>query len=168
MWRRREWRDTLQQLERGEVLPNEIGHAIVVLGKPFNRENILTAKDVVAKYLQHENAWARHEAIWFLISWGRLSEFQPELLHALRHDPDVDNRAYAASCLGTLQASTNNADALRALKTVLEDANEDELIRLCAYQSLLEISSPRSEGLFSPYDNSLSDVNWEWVNSLPG
>jgi hypothetical protein len=106
------WNELLDRLKAEQIPSQEIGSAIVKLGKPFNKERILAAKDVVAAYLNHADAWVRHEAMWFLTSWGRLPEYQAALVHALRCDPDVDNRAYAASCLGTLRKGSKNPEAI--------------------------------------------------------
>jgi hypothetical protein len=164
--RGRNWNDRLEKLRNNKVPPQEIGSAIVKLGKPFDQERILAAKDVVATYLNHEDAWVRREAMWFLTSWGRLPEYQPALLHALRHDPDVDNRGYAATCLATLNRGSKNPQVIAALKQALEDNQEDELTRKYAYRSLLEVVKGEPTSDFSPNDHKLSDVNWEWVKSL--
>jgi hypothetical protein len=162
----REWNELLVKLRNQEVPSPDIGSAIVKLGKPFDKDRILEAKDVVARYLNHEEPWARREAMWFLASWGRLPEYQPALVHALRHDPDIDNRAYAASCLGTLRKGSKNSEVIRALKEALEDTQEDELVRKYAYRSLLEIVKNDPESSFSPNDKQLSDIDWDWVRSL--
>ena len=145
LFRTRKWNDLLEKLRNKELPTQEIGSAIVKLGKPFDPEKILAAKDVVAAYLNHEDDWVRHEAMWFLGSWGRLLEYQPALVHALRHDPFVDNRSYAATCLGRLRKGSKNLEAVRALKEAVEDGQEDELVRKEAYASLLEIMKKTSE-----------------------
>jgi hypothetical protein len=161
------WNQLLEKLKNGEIPPQEIGSAIVKLGKPFDRGRILAAKDVVAAYLNHENYWARHEAMWFLTSWGRLPEYQPALVRALRHDPFVDNRSYAATCLGRLRKGSKDLEAIRALKEALEDDKEDETVRKEAYGSLLEIAKNQPED-FRTDEKQLSDIDWNWVSSLPG
>jgi hypothetical protein len=166
LFRTRSWNELLEKLKAAQIPSREIGSAIVKLGKPFDQERILAAKDVVAGYLNHADAWVRHEAMWFLTSWGRLPEYQPALVHALRHDPDVDNRAYGASCLGTLRKGSKNPEAMMALKEALEDMQEDELVRKYAYRSLLEIVKNDPESSFSPNDKQLSDIDWDWVRSL--
>jgi hypothetical protein len=96
---------------------------------------------------------------------GRLLQ-RPALINALQNDSDIDNRAYAASCLGTLRKGTKDSEAIAALKRVLENESEDELVRKYAYRSLLEIVRDAAGADFSPHDKSLSDVDWDWVRSL--
>src|SRR5260370_18784441 len=91
LFRKRKWHEVLEKLRNKEIPTKEIGPAIVKLGKPFDPEKILTAKDVVATYLNHEDDWVRREAMWFLTSWGRLPEYRPALIRALREDPHLDN-----------------------------------------------------------------------------
>ncbi|HWZ46192.1 MAG TPA: HEAT repeat domain-containing protein [Candidatus Saccharimonadales bacterium] len=166
LFRTRNWNELLEKLKAEQIPSHEIGSAIVKLGKPFDQERILAAKDVVAAYLNHADAWVRHEAMWFLTSWGRFPEYQPALVHALRHDPDLDNRAYAASCLGTLRKGSKNPEAMRDLKEALEDAQEDELVRKYFYRSLLEVVKNDPVTDFSLNDKQLSDIDWAWVRSL--
>jgi hypothetical protein len=71
------WDDVLDQLKNGRIPLEQIGPAIVKLGKPFEPARILAAKDTVALYLDHTDSWVRHEAMWFLTAWGRLKEYQP-------------------------------------------------------------------------------------------
>jgi HEAT repeat protein len=161
-----EWNDLLEKL-RGERIPTEgIGSAIVRLGKPFDRERIQLARDVVARYLSHEDAWVRHEAMWFLTSWGRLHEYESALIHAMKSDSDIDNRFFAASWLGVLGEERKSTEAIRALRDVLEDTQQDELVRKVAYRSLLDIAKPRPARDFTPHENGLCDVDWTWVSSL--
>lgn len=163
----RQWNELLEKLRNKEIPAKEIGSAIVKLGKPFDQKRILVAKDVVAPYLNHEDDWVRHEAMWFLTSWGRLAEYQPALIHALREDPFVDNRSYAATCLARLQKGTKNPEATRVLKEAVENTQEDELVRKYAYRSLLEVVRNDPGPDFDAADQQLSDIDWDWVESLP-
>jgi len=165
-FRRSKWNELLDKLKRGEICSAELGSAIVRLGKPFNKDNILAAKDVIATYLNHEDAWVRHEAMWFLTSWGRLPEYKSALTHALQNDPVPDNRAYAASCLGVLCKGGKNPEGIKALKSTVENQQEDELVRKYAYRSLLQITKTDEVTAFSPNDKQLSDIDWDWVSSL--
>jgi HEAT repeat protein len=162
----RAWDQLLEALTNKAIPTEEIGSAIVKLGKPFNKNRILTAKDIVAQYLHHEDSWVRHEAMWFLTSWGKLVEYQPSLIFALKNDPDLDNRSYAASSLGILQRGSSNQQAIAALKESLNDDRQDELVRKYAYRSLLQIARNDSGSGFSPHDKKLSDIDWRWINSL--
>jgi HEAT repeats len=160
------WEDVLNGLKSGQIPPEQIGHAIVKLGKPFDGARILAAKDTVALYLNHNDSSIRHEAMWFLTSWGRLKEYEPALIRALQTDPDLDNRSYAATCLGRLRQGTNDAGAVAVLKAAVEDKDLDQLVRLYAYGALLQVVKGISDLGYSPHEHKLSDVDWGWVSSL--
>lgn len=167
LFKNKTWESVLEQLRDRQIPPEHIGSAIVRLGKPFDEARIHAAKDAVASYLDDADSWVRHEAMWFLTTWGRLKEYQPALVRALRTDPDLDNRSFAATCLGRLQEGTGNRDAVAALKATVEDENEDELVRLYAYGSLLQVVKGVSDLGYSPHEHKMSDIDWEWVRSLP-
>jgi hypothetical protein len=160
------WEDVLERLKNRQIPLEQIGHAIVKLGKPFDRTRILTAKDTVAVYLNHEDSWVRHEAMWFLAAWGRLKEYQPALIHTLRTDPNFDNRSFAATCLGRLQEGTGDVNAVAALKSAVEDENLDSLVRLYAYGALIQVVKGISGTEYSPHERKISDIDWGWVRSL--
>jgi hypothetical protein len=166
LFRNQSWEDVFYRLKNGQIPDEEIGRAIVKLGKPFDQERILAAKDTVAHFLDHSDGWVRHEAIWFLTCWGKLRQFKPALIRALQTDPDLDNRGFAATCLGRLQQGTNDAETVAALKATVEDQNLDELVRLHAYRALLQAAKNISDLGSSPHEQTLSDVDWEWVSSL--
>lgn len=166
LFQKQKWEDVLDRLKRGQIPPEDIGHAIVKIGKPFDQARILAAKDTVALYLDHNDSWVRHEAIWFLTSWGRLKEYQPALIRALQTDPDLDNRSFAASCLGRLFQGTNNAEVVAALKRTVQNADLEELPRLYAYGALLQVVKGISDSAYSPHKRKLSEVDWEWVGSV--
>ncbi|HMK22100.1 MAG TPA: HEAT repeat domain-containing protein [Terriglobales bacterium] len=153
-------------MKRGQIPVDQIGHAIEKIGKPFDQAKILAAKDTVAPYLDHNDSWVRHEAMWFLTSWGRLKEYQPALIRALQSDPDLDNRSFAAACLGKLCQGTNEAEAVAALKTTVEDSDLEQLLRLYAYRALLQVVKGISDLEYSPHERQLSEVDWKWVSSL--
>jgi len=165
-FRNQTWEDVLDRLKRGQVPPDQIGRAIVRVGKPFDQAKILAAKDTVALYLNHSDSWVRHEAMWFLTSWGRLKEYQPALIHALLTDDDLDSRCYAATCLGRLCEGTNAGEVVAALKTTVENNDIDDLVRLCAYGALLQVVKGTSDLGFWPHEHKLSDVDWKWLSSL--
>jgi HEAT repeat protein len=166
VFRNQTWEDVRHRLKNREIPTEEIGSAIVKLGKPFDRTKILAAKDTVALYLDHTDSWARHEAMWFLASWARLKEYQPALILALRTDPEPDNRSYAATCLGRVQEGTGDRDAIAALSGVVEDENEHQLVRLYAYEALHQVVEGSAGPNYSPHEHKLSDVNWAWVRSV--
>ena len=162
-----EWDEVLEKLKAQKFPTDEIGPAIVKLGKPYNEKRILRAKNVVAAYLKHPDNWVRHEAMWFLGSWGKLRQFQPALIDALQNDPDSDNRDYASLCLAHLLRGTGDLGAIKALKEVVLNEKEDKLVRLSSYGALLEIVDKRSGVDFQANDKDLSDIDWAWVRSLP-
>ena len=160
------WEDVLDRLKRGQIPPDQIGHAIVKIGKPFDQARILAAKNTVALYLDHNDSWVRHEAMWFLTSWGRLKEYQHALIRAHRTDPDLDNRSFAATCLARLCQGTKDAEVIAALKTTVEDSDSEQLVRLYAYGALLQVVKGTQALGYSPHEHKLSEVDWEWVRSL--
>jgi hypothetical protein len=166
LFRDQKWEDVLDRLKRGQIPPDQIGHAIVKLGKPFDHARVLAAKDTVALYLDHNDRWVRHEAMWFLTSWGKFKEYQPALIYALRTDPNLDNRSFAATCLGRLWQGTSEGEVVETLKTAVEDSDLDQLVRLYAYGALLQVVKGKSDLGYSPHEHKLSDVDWEWVSSL--
>jgi hypothetical protein len=166
LFRNQKWEEVLDRLKRGQIPPDQIGHAIVKIGKPFDHARILAAKNTVARYLDHNDSWVRREAMWFLTSWGRLKEYQPALIQALRTDPDLDNRSFAATCLGRLGQGTKDAEVIAALKTTVEDSDLEQLVRLYAYGALLQVVKGIPDLGYSPHEQKLSKVDWEWVSSL--
>ncbi|HKW15982.1 MAG TPA: HEAT repeat domain-containing protein [Terriglobales bacterium] len=160
------WESVLDQLKHHLLTHEDIGSAIVRLGKPFDCAKILAAKEIVAAYLNDPNNWVRHEALWFLTCWGRLKEYQPALIAALRSDPEADNRSFAATCLGRLQEGTSDRGAVSALKASVEDQSEDELVRLHAYRGLLQVAKGISDTSYTPHDHKLSEIDWQWVRTL--
>jgi hypothetical protein len=161
------WNDVLVKLQSGQVPAERIGSMIVRLGKPYDAIKIDAAKDTVAMYLEHPDGWARHEAMWFLGSWGRLKDYQPALIRALQTDGVSDNRGYAATCLGRMQQGTHDPTAVRALKAVVENEKEDEAVRAEAYPALVEIVRIRPEVIPSLTDRNLGIIDWTWLRSLP-
>jgi HEAT repeats len=165
------WETILDELRSGTIPPGQIHTAIVRLGKPLDRRKIEKAKDAVSAYLEHPNPWIRHEALWFLGSWGRLREYEPQIIKALRFDPDEDNRSFAAFCLGTLEAGRNDPKVLRALKDVVLEPNEAEIVRVNSFAAMLEVAGrkiDRSEFFaLQTGARGLSDIDWQWVNKIP-
>ena len=166
LFRNQRSEDVLAELKDGRIPADQIGHAIVKIGKPFDQTRIHAAKDTVALYLDHSDSWVRHEAMWFLTSWGKLKEYQPALIRALRIDPDLDNRSFAATCLGRLCEGTNDKEVVAALKATVEDRNLEQLERLYAYGALLQVVKGISDFGYSPHEHKLLDLDWKWIRSL--
>ncbi len=160
------WNELLAKLKNKEIPTDQIGHTIVKLGKPFAQWKIQKAKTVVASYADHTDSRVRQEVLWFLTSWGKLREYEPLLIRALRHDSDEDNRNFAALFLAQLLRRSADREAIRALRQCVEDASEDRPVRLQAYASLLELVCGEIEHKFSSYEKELEDIDWNWVRSL--
>jgi hypothetical protein len=158
--------ELLEKLRHRALPVQEIGPAMVRLAKPFDPDRIHAAREVVASYLDHPDDWVRHEAMWFLTSWGRMSEYRPQLLQALRHDPDLDNRSYAALCLEHLYRGERNAEVEASLAAVVLDEVADLEVRLSAYGALLEIVKQESGWDFRTDERDLAEVDWAWVRGF--
>lgn len=162
-----QWQVLLQKLSRRDLRTDEIGPAIVQLGKPYDEQKILVAKGVVESYLHHTDPWVRHEAMWFLASWGKLIEHQRDIIRALQSDPDSDNRSFAALCLAHLRRGSKDQESTHALRDVVLNQKEDAVVRLSAYGALLEICRNQSGMDYQTYEKDLSEIDWAWVGSLP-
>ncbi len=160
-----EWEVLLRRLSASEVPDSEIGSAIVHLSKPLDRQRVAAAKDTVLSYLNHQNAWARHEALWF-IRWAGLLEEKSALIHALNNDPDPDNRGHAALCIEQMLRGTSDREAVDALKVKVQDAAEDAAVRYIAYGALIEVATDRSGSEFYTGTENLDNVDWAWVSKL--
>ncbi|MGH9521406.1 MAG: HEAT repeat domain-containing protein [Terriglobales bacterium] len=153
-------------MKRRELPPDDVARAIVVLAKPFDEYRISAAKEAVAAQLSHDDAWVRHEAVWFLGSWARLHEYKSAILNVMEHDPDADNRGYAASCIGVLARGSHDQESVEHLKTLLMNDHEDPLIRQYAFRSLLQVAGDERGDIYSPHDQALTDADWQWVKQL--
>jgi cbb3-type cytochrome oxidase subunit 3 len=69
----------LRKLSASEIPDREIGSTIVGRSKPLDRQRTAAAKETVLRYLNHQNSWARHEAMWF-IRWGGFREENEALI----------------------------------------------------------------------------------------
>lgn len=101
----KEWEVLLRKQSAAEIPDSEIGSAIVHLSKPLDPRPVAAAKETVLRYLNHQDSWARHEAMWF-IGWGGFREENAALSNALRNDNDPDNRGCAAMCIASLMTGT--------------------------------------------------------------
>ena len=165
------WEDIYSLLRGQELPPDQVGPAIVHLGKPFNADRINRAKDVVARYLKDPDALIRHEAMWYLGAWGCIDEYLPSLVDAMQRDPNADNRAFAARCVGRLLAKRCEKSAVLQLMTVLQNESEQEEVRTSAYGALLmAMRGPSADKLADDFqvwkEKGLQDVDWSWIESL--
>ena len=165
-----EWTRLHALLSNRQIPRQSIAHTIVMLGKPFDKDRIYKAKDAVLQHRDHEDAWIRHEVLWFVGSWGRLQECLPILIHAMHNDPFEDNRAYAARSIGTVMRGTQDSLAIKELLSVLKNQSEKTTVRLDAYRGLLltvKGESAEHEANHFPWsEKDLSDVDWHWVSHL--
>ena len=162
---KQDWDVLLRRLSAGEIPDSEIGSAIVHLSKPLDRQRVTAAKDTVLRYLNHQNSWARHEAMWF-INWAKFREEKSALIEALRNDQDSDNRGFAALCIAHLMSGTADKESLNALRATVLSESEDPPVRINAYGALIEIATNRSGSAFFVGEKKLEDVDWDWVSKL--
>lgn len=161
----------LKMMNEGAIPNNLLAKAIVRVAKPFNQLRIEKVKASVASCLKNSDSLVRHEAIWFLGCWAKLKEYEPQLIEALLHDPDPDNRGFAATCIGALGKNTKEGVLLTCLASVVRCETEPEHVRVKAYAGLLNVAgrndmtSPE-EFEFSIGRHSLKDIDWKWVDSL--
>jgi HEAT repeat protein len=164
----KKWTQLLTELKEHAIPDSEIGNVIVALAKPSEANRISRAKDTILSFLNHPNAWARHEAMWF-ISWGGLHDSKAAIFRALNDDPDPDNRSYAALCLSQMLRGTNDSEAVVKLRAKLLDESEEKLVRVACYAALLEIAGQRSGTEFVAGMKGFQDIDWDWVRGLtPG
>ena len=165
------WASILEKLRHRTLPPDSIHKAIVQLGKPYDERRIQRATDVVATYLNDGDEWVRHEAMWFLVSWGRLPEFQEQAVSMMLHDTCEDNRGYAANCLGVLKAGSLDPNLLEVLRAVVSNEQEDESVRLKAYAAMLKVAVLQiSAGDLFDFEigrKRLQDVDWKLVQTVP-
>jgi hypothetical protein len=163
------WKEVLDLLRRREVPDDQIGHAIVLVGKPHDESRAQAAKEVVASYLKHSNPWARHEATWFLGCWYRLKEYEPLIQNAFINDPDEENRSYAARCLAGLAEGSQNKDLLKTLASVTRSPGEPKAVRLSAYDAMQVVFNGKSalRSLGSDFGlGKLDRIDWQWVEKF--
>lgn len=166
------WPEVLELLHTGQVPDRLIHKAIVRIAKPYNQRAVEASKGEISKFLEHPDAWVRHEALWFLASWASLREFKPQVIHALQHDADEDNRQFAAICLGGLESGTGDPESLRILGAVVLDQAQPEHVRATAYAAMLlvhegEQATPRSD-YFYIGGGGVEEADLAWVRSFAG
>jgi hypothetical protein len=159
------WANLLTKLREGGVPDSEIGHVIVALAKPLNANHVLTGKSTILSFLNHPNAWARHEAMWF-IRWAGLRDCKAAIYRALIDDPDPDNRGFAALCLSQMLRGTHDSVAIAKLRTKLLDESEEKHVRVGCYAALLEIVGRPCSTEFVAGTKDFQDIDWHWVRGL--
>jgi HEAT repeat protein len=154
-------------LESGISNPKEIAHAIVTIGKPLDASVLNENAPLIATFLEHENFIVRYQAIWFLGCWGRLPGYLDKLIGAMERDSDLDNRAFAARCLGRILKKSKQKGAVVILLNTVDSNLEEIDVRLAAYSGLLHAWS-RPEYLdFEPSGSkSIKDMNAEFIEEV--
>jgi len=155
-----------RSLESRAAEPKEICAVIVGIGKPYDAEVIRSHAALVATYLVHDDNVVRHQAIWFLGSWGHLPEYTSRIDYTANMDPDVYNRAYAAKSLGSILKHAKDASVTRSLLAFVEDEQEETEVRLSAYSGLLYAWNRADSLAFLIGDKAISDVDREFLNQL--
>ena len=138
-WEEMTWEDAYAYLSKHRDAPDVkiTCTAITRMGKPFDAKHVEQAAPLVATYLAHANFLVRYQAVWFLGSWAKLQDYLPEVIRAAQTDEEVDNRAFAARCAGSILESNPNANAVKILLQMALSAGEDADVRSAAYGSLL-------------------------------
>jgi HEAT repeat protein len=162
--------EALMRLRNGASSPQEIARAIAWVAKPFDKIRFETAKPVVAELLHHPDAVVRHEAIWFLGSWGKETAFVPALIQIMQNDSDIWNRAYAARCVGNL-SRTGDSTVVGALLQVVRDTEEEDDVRTSAYGALLlAVNGANCSGAADDFQiwhsKGTRDIDQAWLDSL--
>jgi len=156
-----------QLLESGVAAkPDAICKAIVGIGKPYDTQVIGAHAALVATYLNHSDHVVRHEAIWFLGSWGHLSEYASRIHDSAQMDPDIDNRAYAAKSLGSILKQEKNPVLTKRMLAFVEDGQEEIEVRLSAYSGLLYAWNRPDDFAFLMGEKTISEVDPEFVAQL--
>jgi hypothetical protein len=161
----KKWTHLLTELKTGAIPESDIGHVIVQLAKPLDENLVSRAKGTILSFLNHPNAWVRHEAMWF-IRWAGLLDFKEAIYRALQDDPDPDNRDYAALCLSHMLGGSHDSEAVAKLKAKLLDESEEKHFRVGCYAALLEIARNCSSTKFVAGMKGFQDIDWDWVRGL--
>jgi hypothetical protein len=155
-------------LESGTTESNKICHAIVEIGKPYDSKIIAEHASLVATYLNHPDCLVRHEAIWYLGSWGHLPEYVPQLLAAADGDLDPDNRAFATRSLGTILRHKKDRSLTGYLLDVIDNEREEADVRLWSYSysGLLYAWNRPDDFAVGINARPISEVDQDFVDQL--
>ena len=153
-------------LETHTAKPEEVSSAIVGIGKPYDAQVIGAHAALVATYLDHPDHIVRHEAIWFLGSWGHLPEYASRIHDSAHMDADVANRAYAARSLGSILKQEKDPVLTQQILAFVEDEQEEIEVRLSAYSGLLYAWNRPDKFAFLIGENTISEVDREFLIHL--
>lgn len=156
-----------QLLEAGVTAePDEICRAIVGIAKPYDAHVIGASAALVATFLDHPDPSVRHEAIWFLGSWGHLPEYASRIHGTACMDSDVYNRAFAAKSLGSILKQDKCSALTKLILAFVEDEQEEIEVRLSAYSGLLYAWNMPDDFLFLVGEKTISEVDPEFLTEL--
>lgn len=164
-----DFEETLRTLQQHELLVEAIGPAILVVGKHHDPIRIQRSKAVIAGFLDHPDAWVRHEALFCLGLWWAFPEFEDKFKDMLLQDPDELVRSTAAHCLGVLKRGAKDVSILSFLARVVLRQDEDPSVRSVAYGAMLmvaEPSNPKKATRFLSYMEGIEKIDLQWVRSF--
>lgn len=166
-----EWVKLLKAISSASFGDPNIASQIVKLGKPKDDQRIAKAASTVARFLSSPVALERHEAVWFLGCLGELAEYQGPIAKLIDDDPDLDNQAFAARCLGRSLGKHPDRNLLLQLRSVVKDESRPITLRLTAYGAILwAIQGEPSRKLVSEFQTyetkTVSDVDLAWLEAL--
>ena len=153
-------------LEAGTADSGQICHAIVEIAKPYDAEIIKQHAPLIASFLDHPDSLIRHQAVWYLGSWGHLPTYVSQIVHAAENDPDSDNRAFAARSAGSILKHHKKRDLAELLLRLVEDDQQETEVRLSAYSGLLYAWNRPDDFGFLTVDKTLADVDRDFVAKL--
>jgi hypothetical protein len=147
---------------RPERDPQEL---VAILGR-LGKRPTAELKAAVQLLIQHGEPDVRSESLRVgLVQWKE-REYRGAAMAALFRDPDADVRCTAAFGIAAVSSTESRREDQRVLLSIVFDGEEDDIVRLSAYDALLLIHKRPS---FPPAnrDPSLAvDLDWQWLNAL--
>jgi HEAT repeat protein len=144
-------------LRHGKISKSDISLALHILGEAYFRK----AEEDVARFLDSEDPEVRSMALQVLVfHWGAAYyKHECALRLFLGKEDDDFVRATAASCLGVIYKGTKDVRHGYFIAKIVENPEEDDLVRFCAYWALLNI-----EGI--PYSSRPSIVDFRFPEDI--
>lgn len=123
----------LKELTSGDSF--DISNALSTIGKKFLKE----FRPAVIKFLAHENAMVRIEAMAALTFYWEEKEFEP-LVHDWIHlDPDEENRQKALGFWATFYRGTGDENVLSELAKYIVDKSLELKFRAVAVEDFFRV-----------------------------
>lgn len=154
----------LEAIRKGTLSKREIYRAI----QAFGEMNFQEARPEVERLLHHEEPELRHVALKVLTRYWRLPEHWKTAREVLEHDPDAECRIRAATDLGSLKMNTQDKATLAVLAQVVQNQQEDFIVRASAYAAMKAVLhyDPREQFHLAAHSLDFEhEVDWELVNS---